>query len=95
MALNTKTEYIILGTVANVTLPENAAQVVSVAEWPESGTAWSNLSVVSTAPAAGEIQFTGTADAPSNTLTLNAAPATAGGMLLVRFVPIGAVPAAV
>ena len=97
MGLNTKDVYVILGTSASVTLPEPAAELVAAGEVAGGATAFAitALTVVSTAPSSGDIQFTGTANAPSTALTLAAAPATTGGLLLCRIVPAGAAPASV
>lgn len=50
------------------------------------------LTVVTGAPGSGEVQFTGTPGAPSNTLTLEAAPADAGGLAYVQYIPAGTIP---
>jgi len=49
------------------------------------------LTPTESAPAAGEIQFTGSAIAPSDQVTLAAAP-PAGSFLLVWAAPVGALP---
>ncbi len=75
------------------TLPHGieAAQVLGVIQIV-SGTP-TTLTVVSGAPAAGEIQFAGTSTAPSGSLTLSAA-AAADTVLVVQYVAPGDVPAA-
>ena len=91
-----KTYPIVVGTSATVSLPEPAVAVESVAYVAEGVAAFAatNMTVTTTAPAdASHVQFTGTPEAPSSTLTLNAAPATAGGLMLVAFVPVGGVQA--
>ncbi len=93
MNLTTKQAYVVLATSASAALPEEAAELVSVAQVAGGATAFAAtaLTVVSTAPSAGQIQFTGTGDNPSTALTLNAAPGTAGGLLLCTYVPRSAV----
>lgn len=82
---------------ATQTLPLGlkAAQVLAVIEEVGGATAYAadELTVVTGTPAAGDVQFTGTPEAPSGSLVLNAAPA-AGGKLTVMFVAPGDVPAA-
>ena len=96
MDFKTNNYSIVLGTSATVTLPDDVVYVKSVTEIAEGETSFSasSLSVVTGAPAAGQVQFAGNPAAPSPTLTLNAAPATAGGLLLVEAVPVGAMPTA-
>ena len=95
MVFKTNSYSVVLGTSATVTLPEDVVYVKSVTEIAEGEASFSasSLSVVTGAPAAGQVQFAGTPASPSTTLTLNAAPATAGGLLLVEAVPVGAMPA--
>jgi len=102
MALNptptTRTVIIVCTASVNQTLPEPAEWVVSADAPPAASTTSgvitsSSLTVVTSAPAAGQIQFTGTPQAPSNTVTLNAAPA-AGQLLVVTYVPRGGLVAA-
>lgn len=95
--MNLLTQTAAIATVASVnqTLPEPAAQVISVVGLAGAATAISATaySVQSGAPAsASEVQFTGTANAPSTQLTFDAA-LTASGLLLVTYVPVGGMPA--
>ena len=78
------------------TLPHSlvAAQVLGVIQFVGSTTGVpTTLTVVSGTPAAGDVQFTGTPEAPSGTLTLSAA-AAADTMFIVQYVAPGDVPAA-
>ena len=52
-----------------------------------------NLTVVSTTPSSGDVQFTGTSTAPSGSLTLGGA-AAADTTLVVQYVAPGDMPAA-
>ncbi|HEY3367785.1 MAG TPA: hypothetical protein VGK74_22230 [Symbiobacteriaceae bacterium] len=96
--LTTRTAVIDCANAAAQTLPEPAAAILG-AEIQDQNAANgavlpdTALAVVVAAPQAGQIQFTGTASAPSRTVTLAAAPA-AHTVLFVRFVPQGAIPAA-
>jgi len=82
---------------ATQTLPNNiqAVQVTRVTQVTSSATwaAPTKYTVVSGTPAAGQVQFTGTPQNPSNTLTFNAA-LNAGDLLIVEYMPVGAVCAA-
>lgn len=92
-----QTETVAIATVASATqtLPKNVAQVLAITGLAGAAATISatSYSVQSTAPAsANEVQFTGTANAPSDQLTFDAA-LTAAGLLIVTFVPDGALPA--
>lgn len=93
-----RTNMAVINTAASATqaLPDGlvAAQVLSVTGLAGGATsvAATNYAVVTGAPAAGDVQFTGTPAAPSGTLTFNAA-LTANGVLLVVFTAPGDVPA--
>lgn len=82
---------------ATQTLPNNiqAAQVTKVTQVTGSATwaAPTKYTVVSGTPSAGQVQFTGTPQSPSGTLTFPAA-LTAGDILIVEYLPIGAINAA-
>ncbi len=96
MQFETRTVPVVTTATAAQTLPENAVQVLSVVGLDGAATAIAATAytVQSTAPAsATEVQFTGTADTPSNTLTFDAA-LTAAGLLVVTYVAEGAIPAA-
>lgn len=76
------------------TLPHEAAAVTSVIGLAGAATsiAAETYTVQAAAPtAAGQVQFTGTPAAPSKTLTFDAA-LTANGLLIVSYVPVGAIP---
>lgn len=80
---------------ATQTLPEQAVMINSVTQIT-GGATWAaptKYTIVTGTPAAGQVQFTGNPQNPSATLTFSAA-LTAGDLLLVRFVPVGAMPAA-
>ena len=73
------------------TLPEPAARVLAVNVLDPAAAnpnTLINYPVVSAAPAAGQVQFTGRPEAPSSTLTFNAA-LTANSLVLVDYVPVG------
>jgi len=95
MQLTTRTAVIACAAAASQTLPEKAVAVLSAVIL--SGTTLPGIAAALTpvtgTPAAGQIQFTGTPEAPSETVTLNAAP-TVGTPLFVTYVPVGAVQAA-
>ena len=90
MVPNTKCYPINTAASATQTLPENVVQVVSVIGLAGGATSISatTYTVVTGTPAAGQVQFTGTPQSPSNTLTFSAALA-ANGLLLVTAVPLG------
>lgn len=95
MTLQKKTVVIYAAGSATQSLPAPAVQVTRVTQIT-GGATWAaptKYTVVSGAPAAGQVQFTGTPQAPSNTLTFSAA-LTAGDLLIVEYVPAGAVCAA-
>lgn len=82
---------------ATQTLPNNAqaVQVTKVTSIPGGGT-WAapvKYTVVPGAPSSGQVQFTGTPQSPSGTLTFPAA-LTAGDLLVVEYLPAGGVCAA-
>jgi hypothetical protein len=87
----TKTAVINAAATAAQTLPEAAVLVISAEQASTAaygvGTA---LTPVTGAPAAGQIQFTGTPQAPATGLTLNAA-ATVDQILTVTYVPVGGI----
>lgn len=96
--LSYRTAVISCTATTNQTLPENAVLIVNAYYLNGNATAGlpitgQKLTVVTAAPSAGQIQFTGTPQSPSNTVTLSAAP-TAGMQLAVQYVPQGALPAA-
>ena len=97
MELTTKQVSIILGTSASVTMPEPAVSVTAAGLIVGGATAFAATAqtIVATTPTGAQVQFTGTANAPSTALTLGAAPTTAGGLLIVTFVPVHAVPASI
>ncbi len=87
MAQTVKQYVIICAASTAQALPENAIQLVSASlSSTASYGVFSALTPVAVAPSAGQIEFAGTAAAPSNALTLNAA-ATAGQALVVNYVP--------
>lgn len=96
--LRYRTAAISCAAAVNQTLPEPAVAVIgayflngnATAGVPITGQA---LTVIPGAPAAGQLQFTGTPQAPSTTVTLSAAP-TAGEELVVQYVARGDVLAA-
>ncbi len=95
MAFTTRTATINTAALATQTLPEEAVQVLAIVGLAGGATAIAatTYTVQSTAPAsATEVEFTGSANAPSETLTFDAA-LTANGVLFVTYVPVGAVPA--
>lgn len=94
--LSRKAAWIQAAASANQTLPEPAALVLRVATLDPAAanandlTAWP---VVSGAPTATEVQFTGTPSRPSSALAFGAALA-ADVQVLVEYVPVGAIGAA-
>lgn len=83
---------IAINTAASATqsLPEPSIGVKSVIGLAGGATsiAAETYTVVSGAPAAGQVQFTGTPSAPSSTLTFDAALA-ANGLLIVSYLGVG------
>lgn len=80
---------------ANQTLPEPAALVLRVANLDPTAANANDLTdwpVVSGTPTATQVQFTGTPQSPSSTLTFGTHPA-ADTQILVDYVPVGAIPA--
>ncbi len=77
---------------ATQTLPQSAAAVSKVTQVTGGGTwaAPTKYTVVTGTPSAGQVQFTGTPQSPSSTLTFPAA-LTAGDLLFVEFTPVGAI----
>jgi hypothetical protein len=74
---------------ANQTLPEPAAILLHCALSSGSGTAVATFvdqAIVTGAPSAGQVQFTGTGTSPSNALTFNAA-LTANDELVGTYIP--------
>lgn len=96
MRASYRTDFITAGATAAQTLAEPAVLVLEVATLDPAAAnpnILTNYTIVTGAPAAGQVQFTGTPSAPSNTITFSAA-LTAGQQVLVRYVPAGALPAA-
>jgi len=95
MVLTTKTAVISTAATAAQTLPENAVYIRSVTQLVGGATSVSaqTYTVVTGTPGAGQVQFTGTPESPSNTIMFSAAQ-TAGGLLLVNYVPVGGIQAA-
>jgi len=85
----TRTALIVATASDTLTLPENAIKVTQVVVGNGTASEASSLTVVTAAPAAGQVQFTGTPSSPSATLTLEAA-ATADYLYFVTYEPIGA-----
>lgn len=89
--------FVVNSASATQTLPFGlkAASVLGAVEELGGATAYAaeSLAVVTGAPGSGDVQFTGTPEAPSGTLTLSAAPA-ANGKLTVTFIAPGDIPAA-
>lgn len=96
MNVTTQTATLVTSAALTATLPENAVRVISVVGLTGGATAIDATSypVVSGAPAAGQVQFTGTTSNANDTLTFEADLA-ANGLLLVTYVPEGALPSAV
>lgn len=96
MQFNTKTAVLVTTASSTQDLSEDAAYVVSVVGLAGGATsvAATSYTVQTAAPATDtEVQFTGTPQDPSPTLTFDEELA-ADGLLLVTYVPIGAIPAA-
>lgn len=95
MRYTTKAAVISTAAAAAQTLPEPAVRVTKVVGLAGGATsiAATNYTLVSGAPGAGQVQFTGTPQSPSATLTFNAA-LPAAGLLVVEYVPVGAIGAA-
>lgn len=96
--IQTRQAVIRCAATAAQTLPEQAVAIRRAFYLNQNATAGVplpgvSLTPVAAAPGATEIQFTGTGAAPSTALTLNAV-ATVGVLLIVEYVPVGAVPAA-
>ena len=92
--LTTKTALIVTTATATQTLPEDAVQVVSAVGLDGAATsiaATAYTPVTSGTPTSSEVLFSGTPATPSATLTFEAA-LTAAGLLLVNYVPKGAIP---
>ena len=95
MNLEKKTSLIYATASATQTLPQSAVMVNKVTQIT-GGATWAaptKYTVVTGTPSAGQVQFTGTPQSPSATLTFPAA-LTAGDLLIVEYVPVGAVGAA-
>jgi len=77
---------------ATQNLPEPAAEVLTVIGLAGGATsiAATTYTVTSSAPSTGQVQFTGTPESPSNTLTFSAA-LTANGVLMVMYRPVGTI----
>lgn len=95
MNISRRTTIIYAAASATQTLPEPAIMVSRVTLITGSATwaAPTKYTVVTGTPAAEQVQFTGTPQAPSSTLTFSAA-LTAGDLLLVEYVRAGAICAA-
>lgn len=94
--LNTVTKTIQCAASATQSLPDEAIAVLIVTYTVGTGTALDTatvLSVVAGTPSSGDVQFTGTATAPSKTLTLSSA-AVVDSTLEVTYVVAGAIPVA-
>jgi len=94
MQIVTKTVVVDAAAATAQTLPYPVAEVVAAWSGGALGTAGSTLTalpVVSGAPAAGQVQFTGSPAAPSANVTLGTA-AAAGQLLLFEVVPVGEIP---
>lgn len=91
MLANTTTMQVVAAASVTVTLPAAVAQVQTVITTDAVAGSVAHP-VVTGAPAAGQVQFTGTPGAPSATLTFNAA-LTAADLVTVTAVPVGALPA--
>ena len=76
---------------ANQTLPTPAVKLLNVYTLIAGSATW--YTIVTGSPGAGEVQFTGSPQNPSSTLTFQSALA-AGGLLLAEYVPAGAIAAA-
>ena len=100
MTANSKTVILVATATATQTLPEEAVAVLSAVAPPAANTtsgvitSSGDLTPTTGTPSASEIQFTGSPHSPSNQVTLSAAP-TAGQLLAVTYVPLGAPGAAV
>jgi len=79
------------GTATSFTLRSPAASVdkVVVVQGGSTSFAATEYTVVSTTPAAGQVEFTGTPDNPAQTITFSAAPANES-LILVTYTPAGA-----
>lgn len=89
-------EQVVTTTAATTaTLPYPAVQLKSVVLEAADGTAASDTiyTIVTGTPSASDVQFTGTPQIPSTTLTFSAA-LTAGQLLRVIYAPPGSIPAA-
>jgi hypothetical protein len=91
--LNTRPFFLAAAAATGQTLPEPAALVLTVVQGTATAGVVSNLTVVTSAPGAGQVQSTATPQTPSAALTLNAAP-SAGILLGGAYVPRGSLPAA-
>lgn len=80
---------------ATQTLPKQAVKVdkVSLITGGATWAAPTKYTIVTGTPSAGQVQFTGTPQSPSATLTFPAA-LTAGDLLFVEYVPVGGIAAA-
>lgn len=95
MTLQKKTVVLYATASATQNLPAPAVQVTKVTQIT-GGATWAaptKYTVVTGTPAAGQVQFTGTPQSPSSTLTFSAT-LTAGDLLIVEYVPAGAICAA-
>jgi hypothetical protein len=91
--LRYRTAVVVCAASTTQTLPEPAVAVLAADAQPAANTTSgvitsSALTITTAAPAAGQLQFTGTPQAPSNQVTLNAA-ATAGQLLVVQYIARG------
>ena len=91
--MQAKTKWVVINTAASVTqtLPEKAVEVKNIIGLAGAATsiAATGYTIQTAAPAsATEVQFTGTPNSASDTLTFDAA-LTANGVLLAEIVPVG------
>lgn len=96
MQYQTRTVPVVTTATVGQTLPEPAVAVLNIVGLAGAATsiAATEYTVQTAAPAsATEVQFTGTPQAPSTALTFDAA-LTAAGLLVVTYVPVSAIPAA-
>lgn len=90
MDFRTQTITLKPGAVTGVTIPISVARIVRATLYDTANGA-TELTVVATAAGAGDIEFTGTPDAPASAATLGAA-AGATDSLELEVVPQGAIP---
>lgn len=94
--IHTKSVSFAAAASAGQSLPDEAMILTQCTLITAPGTAYATVAdqaIVTGAPAAGQVQFTGTGNSPSSSLTFHAA-LVATDELLVQYVPVGALPAA-